>query len=111
MEVLESKIKEVVKKAQRKEITEYHVYKILANRIKDEKEKQKILKIAEDEKRHYDVLKKFSGRRYILTDLRYFFTEFFLLFLVILLVSRLWRRERRFPRRIMMLWPSIFLML
>jgi VIT1/CCC1 family predicted Fe2+/Mn2+ transporter len=61
MEVLESKIKEVVKKAQRKEITEYHVYKILANRIKDEKEKQKILKIAEDEKRHYDVLKKFSG--------------------------------------------------
>ena len=45
---------------QKNEITEYHVYHNLAKTIKG-KNKQVLEKIAMDELRHYNFLKKYSG--------------------------------------------------
>lgn len=44
------------------EITEYHVYLQLANKAKDNETKQKLQEIALCEKKHYDILKEFSGK-------------------------------------------------
>ncbi len=48
-------------KAQKNEITEYHIYSRLADSIKDKKNSKVLRKIGEDEKRHYDIWKKYTG--------------------------------------------------
>lgn len=48
--------------SQKNEITEYHVYKKIAKRTKDKKNKEVLLKIAEEEKSHHDYFKSKSGR-------------------------------------------------
>ncbi|WP_163718273.1 VIT1/CCC1 transporter family protein [Mangrovibacterium lignilyticum] len=48
--------------AQRTEITEHHIYKRLAKRIKDKKNAQVLEQIAEDELRHYNIWKKYTDR-------------------------------------------------
>lgn len=48
-------------RAQRKEITEYHVYLRLAAYSKDEKARKILTEIFEQEKSHYDILKSFTG--------------------------------------------------
>ncbi len=50
-------------KAQRTEITEYHIYKKLSQKTRS-KSNQKILSdIADDEYRHYQIWEKYSGRK------------------------------------------------
>jgi VIT1/CCC1 family predicted Fe2+/Mn2+ transporter len=46
---------------QRFEITEYTVYTKLAERVSNPTMKEQLFRIAESEKRHYDILKGFSG--------------------------------------------------
>ncbi|HKJ41015.1 MAG TPA: VIT1/CCC1 transporter family protein [Sunxiuqinia sp.] len=48
--------------AQRNEITEYNIYKRLAAKVKDEHNSQVLSDIAEDELRHYNIWKKYTGR-------------------------------------------------
>jgi len=47
---------------QRTEITEYHIYKRLAKRIKSPENARILDQIAEDEKRHFEGWKKYSGQ-------------------------------------------------
>ncbi len=49
-------------KAQRSEITEYHIYKRLARRTSNIKNKNILNSIADDELRHYRIWMKYSGR-------------------------------------------------
>ncbi|ACM22350.1 MULTISPECIES: VIT1/CCC1 transporter family protein [Thermotoga] len=46
---------------QRKEITEYHVYRKLAKKVSG-KNAEILLSIAEDEKRHYEMFRKITGK-------------------------------------------------
>ncbi len=47
---------------QRNEITEHHIYKNLSTRIAGVKNRRILTQIAEDELRHYEVWKRFTGR-------------------------------------------------
>ena len=48
-------------KAQENEITEHHIYSRLASYIKDEHNSQVLKQIAEDELKHHNALKRFTG--------------------------------------------------
>ena len=52
----------VLLKAQKNEITEYHIYTKLADSIKDEHNSSVLRKIGNDEKAHYEIWKKFTGK-------------------------------------------------
>lgn len=52
----------IIKKFQRSEITEYHIYKRLAKSIKDPENREIIAQIAEDELYHSNAWKKYTGR-------------------------------------------------
>ncbi|MFA7406507.1 MAG: VIT1/CCC1 transporter family protein [Anaerolineaceae bacterium] len=60
MELSPEILKELLK-AQRAEITEYHVYTNIANSLPDEHNRQIITQIARDEKRHYEIWKGYTG--------------------------------------------------
>lgn len=47
--------------AQRNEISEYHTYSWLAGRIKDEKNREIVQSIGNDERRHYEVIMRITG--------------------------------------------------
>lgn len=47
--------------AQRNEITEHHIYARLADTIKDQDNAAVLRRISEDEKRHYNIWKKYTG--------------------------------------------------
>jgi rubrerythrin len=47
--------------AQRNEISEYHTYSWLSARIKDEKNREIIKSIGNDERKHYEVIKGITG--------------------------------------------------
>jgi len=51
-----------VLQAQKNEITEYHIYKKLANSIKDPQNREILNRIAEDEHKHYHFWKEISGQ-------------------------------------------------
>jgi len=55
-------VRKQVLQAQRNEVTEYHIYKQLARKIKNKKEKKILNSIADDELRHYRTWMKYSGR-------------------------------------------------
>ena len=55
-------IREKILVFQRLEITEYHIYKRLAGKIKSPENAKIVAQIAEDELRHYEGLKKYSGQ-------------------------------------------------
>lgn len=58
---MESKITpEELLSAQRNEISEYHTYEWLSRRIKNERNREIIERIARDELRHYEVLKRLT---------------------------------------------------
>ena len=46
---------------QKNEITEYHIYRKIAERLKDEKNKKILLGIANEEKRHYGIWATYTG--------------------------------------------------
>ena len=58
---LTEEIRNKVIKFQQTEITEYHIYKRLAKRIKSPENSKILDQIAEDEKRHYEGWKKYSN--------------------------------------------------
>ena len=61
MQLTEDILKKVIQ-FQQTEITEYHVYKRLAQRIKSPENAKILDEIAEDERRHYEGWKKYSQR-------------------------------------------------
>jgi vacuolar iron transporter family protein len=61
---LPKRIEAIIHKAQLNEITEHHIYKCLASKVKHKKNKQILTKIAKDELKHYNFWKKFTGQDY-----------------------------------------------
>lgn len=58
---------EILKKiatAQKNEITEYHIYKILAKKIKEKHNKDILNKIADEEKKHYDFWQNYTKKEF-----------------------------------------------
>jgi len=51
-----------IKQFQRNEITEYYIYKYLSERIRNNDNAKVLASIAEDEKKHYDFWKHYSGK-------------------------------------------------
>ncbi|MCG6187936.1 VIT1/CCC1 transporter family protein [Maribellus maritimus] len=62
MKSLTPLVRNQIIKAQRAEITEYYTYKKLAQKAKNKSNRKILSKIADDEKRHYEIWKKYSGR-------------------------------------------------
>jgi VIT1/CCC1 family predicted Fe2+/Mn2+ transporter len=62
-----------LKKAQKNEITEYHIYSKLSSRIKNERNSKILRQIAQDELRHHDELKAFTGTDKKPSSLKIFF--------------------------------------
>jgi len=58
---LSNEIRNELLRAQRTEITEYHVYKNIAKTLPDEENRRIVEKIGEDEKRHYEIWKGYTG--------------------------------------------------
>lgn len=58
---LSPEIRQELLKAQRTEITEYHVYKNIAKTLKNEENRRIVEEIGEDEKRHYEIWKGYTG--------------------------------------------------
>jgi len=58
---LSPEIRQELLKAQKAEITEYHVYKNIAKTLPDEENRKIVDQIGEDEKRHYEIWKGYTG--------------------------------------------------
>lgn len=54
-------VRQDILRYQRNEITEHHIYKRLAGVVKSEENRLVLERIADDEKRHYDLWKKHTG--------------------------------------------------
>lgn len=54
-------VRRQVLQAQKNEVTEYHIYKSLARKVKSKKQKNILNSIAEDELRHYKTWMKYTG--------------------------------------------------
>jgi VIT1/CCC1 family predicted Fe2+/Mn2+ transporter len=66
---------------QRNEITEHHIYKKLSRRVKGVKNRRILTQIADDELRHYEVWKRYTGKDIPPSRLRiWFFSMVSLLF-------------------------------
>jgi vacuolar iron transporter family protein len=61
--VLSENIRQELLKAQRNEITEYHVYTRIAKTLPDEENRRIVEQIGEDEKRHYEIWKGYTGKQ------------------------------------------------
>ena len=62
MKTLTPLVRNQIIKAQRAEVTEYHIYKKLARKAKNNSNQNILNKIAEDELRHYKIWMNYSGR-------------------------------------------------
>ncbi|MFW5713442.1 MAG: VIT1/CCC1 transporter family protein, partial [Brevefilum sp.] len=59
---LNQELRKELLKAQKTEITEYQVYKNIAKIVPDEENRKVVEEIGEDEKRHYDIWKGYTGK-------------------------------------------------
>ncbi len=59
---MDEQTQRAVLSAQRNEITEVHIYERLARRTRDRHNRDVLLQIAEDERRHYSFWKQYTGR-------------------------------------------------
>ena len=59
--MISEKVKVQLREYQRSEITEYHIYRRLASMQKSPKNRLVLEQIAEDEKRHYEEWKEYTG--------------------------------------------------
>jgi len=59
--ILTEELKKILLKAQRSEITEHHVYHNIARIIPNEANRKIIEQIGDDEKRHYEIWKGYTG--------------------------------------------------
>ena len=62
MKSLSPLVRNQIIKAQRAEVTEYHIYKRLARKAKSKSNKKILNNIADDELRHYKIWMKYTGR-------------------------------------------------
>ncbi len=62
MKTLTPLVRNQIIKAQRAEVTEYHIYKKLARKAKNRSNQNILNKIAEDELKHYKIWMNYSGR-------------------------------------------------
>ncbi|WP_028972843.1 VIT1/CCC1 transporter family protein [Spirochaeta cellobiosiphila] len=53
--------RKIILKAQKSEITEHYIYLKLAKRVKDENNKQVLIRIANEEKNHYEIWKEYTN--------------------------------------------------
>jgi VIT1/CCC1 family predicted Fe2+/Mn2+ transporter len=60
---LSNEVRGELLKAQRTEITEYHVYKNIAKILPDEENRRIVEEIGEDEKRHYGIWEGYTGQK------------------------------------------------
>ena len=60
--MVSERVKKEVIKFQKSEITEYFLYKKLAKITKNKKNKKVLERLAEEEKIHYNILKKYSNK-------------------------------------------------
>jgi VIT1/CCC1 family predicted Fe2+/Mn2+ transporter len=60
--MLQPHIRQQILKAQKNEVTEYHIYKRLSRSVKNHANSSVLLKIADDELRHYKIWMMYSGR-------------------------------------------------
>lgn len=58
---INDKLREQLLTFQENEITEYHIYQRLAKRISSAENRSILLKIAEDEHRHYEIWRQYTG--------------------------------------------------
>lgn len=58
---ISDEIRKELLKAQRTEITEYYVYHNIAKTLPDEENRRIVEEIGDDEKRHYEIWKKYTG--------------------------------------------------
>lgn len=70
---MNNKLNRFIEKMQKNEITEYFIYKKLAETEKIEKNKRIFQEIAEDELRHYNELKKYSQKEIKPNKIKVFF--------------------------------------
>jgi VIT1/CCC1 family predicted Fe2+/Mn2+ transporter len=70
---LDAKSKAILLDFQKNEITEHFIYKKLANKIKDEKNKKILEKIANEEKAHYDFFKFYTNEEVSPNKIKVFF--------------------------------------
>ncbi len=73
---MNSKIKEKLIKMQKDEITEYHIYKKLASKLAGDNNAAVLNEIAEDEKRHYNIWKEYTGVKVKPSRIKIFFYYF-----------------------------------
>jgi len=59
---LSPEIREELLRAQKTEITEYHVYRNIARTLPDEENRRVVEEIGADEKRHYEIWKGYTGK-------------------------------------------------
>ena len=59
---LSPEIRQELLKAQKNEITEYHVYHNIAKTLKDPENRRIVEEIGDDEKRHYEIWKGYTGQ-------------------------------------------------
>ncbi|MBU0580089.1 MAG: VIT1/CCC1 transporter family protein [Candidatus Margulisbacteria bacterium] len=79
--MLDTKLKQKILEYQKNEITEAKVYRYLAKHIRDDNNRNVILKIAADEEKHYQQFKEYTGRDVkmsLLRFLKYIFISRFL---------------------------------
>ncbi|MCF6331657.1 MAG: hypothetical protein L3J11_00120 [Draconibacterium sp.] len=62
MKTITPLVRKQIVQAQRNEITEYHIYKRLARKTTNQKNKKILNSIADDELQHYKIWMKYSGR-------------------------------------------------
>ncbi|MBE5780839.1 MAG: rubrerythrin family protein [Clostridiales bacterium] len=58
---LSDRAKSIILEMQKNEITEYHIYNAVAKRVKDAHNRETLLRIAEEEKRHYNIWRGYTG--------------------------------------------------
>ncbi|MDT8716788.1 VIT1/CCC1 transporter family protein [Clostridium sp. 19966] len=74
--MMDAKITSLIKMLQVGEITEYSVYIRIAKYIKDKTNRDTLLKIAEEEKKHYNIWKKYTNVDLKPSKLKVFFFTF-----------------------------------
>ncbi len=57
---ISKEVKQKILLSQKNEITEYHIYKKLAEKA-DKNNSRILIKIAEEERNHYNIWKRFTG--------------------------------------------------
>ncbi len=86
--------------AQRNELSEYHIYKWLAKRIRNDKNREVLERIAKDELNHHNIFKRITQREVHPRKFRIFFYKFISLLLGLSFGLRLMERGEEVTQRV-----------